>query len=310
MNRDRRAAYLQAMGIESWLPIKALPSAELGHWVADTAVFNPSAAANTALRQSSTGTVNTPADAPLSVTAQNIINRSQALAEELNMDAPASAQPKAVVTAEASNIPAAAVEATSTSTSTLTTTSTATSTPALLSNNQSLEVFTLATTVCGDILIIDDITQMNFASSAYQHWLNAILLSLGQKPLPDSGSIQDRFDWPLPDSGLFDASQKAAKEIFSAWLQRKLQENNAHWVLLMGKAAVAMQLDASNEGIETSEGDASKKNDLGHVVPLENRQGVQVLSTYGSGELWRQPLLKREFWQHIQPLRAAVSADA
>lgn len=297
MNRDRRAAYLQAMGIESWLPIKTLPRAELGHWVADSAVFNPSAAANTALSQSARGSANTSSDAPISVTAQNVINRSLALAEELNMgasvNAPASSAPKVVPAADASNSAAIPVPATSASTS-----------------NQSLDVFTLSATVCGDILIIDDITQMNFASSAYQHWLNAILLSLGQKPLPDTGSIQDRFDWPLPDSGLFDASQKAAKEIFSAWLQRKLQENNARWVLLMGKAAVAMQLDASNEGIETSDGDASKKNDLGHVVPLENRQGVQVLSTYGSGELWRQPLLKREFWQHIQPLRAAVSADA
>jgi len=297
MNRDRRAAYLQAMGIESWLPIKTLPRAELGHWVADSAVFNPSAAANTELSRSTRGSANTSSDAPISVTAQNVINRSLALAEELNMgasvNAPASSAPNVVPVADASNPAAAAVLATSASTS-----------------NQSLDVFTLSATVCGDILIIDDITQMNFASSAYQHWLNAILLSLGQKPLPDTGSIQDRFDWPLPDSGLFDASQKAAKEIFSAWLQRKLQENNARWVLLMGKAAVSMQLDASNEGIETSDGDASKKNDLGHVVPLENRQGVQVLSTYGSGELWRQPLLKREFWQHIQPLRAAVSADA
>ncbi|MBT6579472.1 MAG: hypothetical protein HOO01_04295 [Cellvibrionales bacterium] len=294
MNRDRRAAYLQAMGIESWLPIKALPSAELGHWVADSAVFNPSAAANTALSRSTTGSANTPSDAPISVTAQNVINRSLALAEELNMGAsvntPVSTQPKAVPTADASNSAAIPVPATSASTS-----------------NQSLDVFTLSATVCGDILIIDDITQMNFASSAYQHWLNAILLSLGQKPLHETGSVQDRFDWPLPDSGLFDASQKAAKEIFSAWLQRKLQENNAHWVLLMGKAAVAMQFD---EGIESSEGDVSKKNELGHVVPLQNRQGVQVLSTYGSGDLWRQPLLKREFWQHIQPLRAAVSADA
>jgi hypothetical protein len=294
MNRDRRAAYLQAMGIESWLPIKALPSAELGHWVADSAVFNPSAAANTALSRSTTGSANTPSDAPISVTAQNVINRSLALAEELNMGAsvntPVSTQPKAVPAADASNAGAIPVPATSAST-----------------GNQSLDIFTLSATVCGDILIIDDITQMNFASSAYQHWLNAILLSLGQKPLPDTGSVQDRFDWPLPDSGLFDASQKAAKEIFSAWLQRKLQENNAHWVLLMGKAAVAMQLD---EDIESSEGDVSKKNDLGHVVPLQNRQGVQVLSTYGSGDLWRQPLLKREFWQHIQPLRAAVSADA
>ena len=294
MNRDHRSAYLQAMGIESWLPIKALPSAELGHWVADSAVFNPSAAANTALSRSTTGSANTPSDAPISVTAQNVINRSLALAEELNMGAsvntPVTTQPKAVPAADASNSAAIPVSATSTSTS-----------------NQSLDVFNLSATVCGDILIIDDITQMNFASSAYQHWLNAILLSLGQKPLPETGSVQDRFDWPLPDSGLFDASQKAAKEIFSAWLQRKLQENNAHWVLLMGKAAVAMQLD---EDIESSEGDVSKKNELGHVVPLQNRQGVQVLSTYGSGELWRQPLLKREFWQHIQPLRAAVSADA
>ena len=294
MNRDRRAAYLQAMGIESWLPIKTLPSAELGHWVADSAVFNPSAAANTALRRSTAVASDAPAnartEAPISVTAQNIINRSLALAEELNIDAPASAQPKASAETPAPVVTAAA--------------------PAS-GSNQSLDVFTLAATVCGDILIIDDISQMNFASSAYQHWLNAILLSLGQKPLPDTGSAQDRFDWPLPGSGLFDASQQAAKDIFSAWLQRKLQENNAHWVLLMGKAAVAMHAVESSES-DTGDGNKqpSKNSDLGLVAPLQDRQGVQVLPTFGSGELWRQPLLKREFWQHIQPLRAAVSSDA
>lgn len=294
MNRDRRAAYLQAMGIESWLPIKTLPSAELGHWVADSTVFNPSAAANTALRRSTAVASDAPAnartEAPISVTAQNIINRSLALAEELNIDAPASAQPKASAETPAPVVTAAA--------------------PAS-GSNQSLDVFTLAATVCGDILIIDDISQMNFASSAYQHWLNAILLSLGQKPLPDTGSAQDRFDWPLPGSGLFDASQQAAKDIFSAWLQRKLQENNAHWVLLMGKAAVAMHAVESSES-DTGDGNKqpSKNSDLGLVAPLQDRQGVQVLPTFGSGELWRQPLLKREFWQHIQPLRAAVSSDA
>ena len=282
MNRDHRSAYLQAMGIESWLPIKALPSAQTDHWVASPTLFKPSLAANM------------PSNAvagsePRSVTAQNLVNRSLALAEELNIDTPVKTashtQPNSPLKDIASPKANAPVVATAI--------------PATASNlNQSLDKFTLTTTVCDDVLIIDDITAMNFASSAYQHWLNAILLSLGKKILPDTGSVQDRFDWPLPDSGLFDNSQQAAKDIFSAWLQRKLQESNARWVLLMGKAAVAMH---------------NSDTDLGLVTPLHDDQGehaIKVLLTYGSGELWRQPLLKREFWLHIQPLRSVFNVSS
>ena len=273
MNRDHRSAYLQAMGIESWLPIKALPNAQADHWVANPVLFKSSLAAN----MSSKGIIE---GEPRSVTAQNVVNRSLALAEELNINAPAKAasntQPKPQVKDVAVSLAPAPAP----------------------SINKSLDSFTLTTTVCGDVLIIDDITAMNFASSAYQHWLNAILLSLGKKILSDTGSVQDRFDWPLPDSGLFDTSQQAAKEIFSAWLQRKLQENNIRWLLLMGKAAVAMH---------------NEKADLGCITSLHEGQGeqaIQVLPAYGSGELWDQPLLKREFWQHIQPLRlTATTAD-
>ena len=267
MNRDQRSAYLQAMGIESWLPIKALQNAHTGHWVANPALFKPSAAANSP----SSGKVG---GEPKSVTAQNVVNRSLALAEELNIETPVKTASHPPLKA----VPAAPVD-----------------TPTAPSADLSFDNFTLSATVWADVLIIDDITAMNFASSAYQHWLNAIFLSLGKKILADTGSGQDRFDWPLADSGVFDTSQQAAKEIFSAWLQRKLHDNNARWVLLMGKAAAAMH-----------NGNA----DLGVVTPLheaQDDQNIQVLTTYGSGELWRQPLLKREFWQHIQPLRSTAN---
>jgi hypothetical protein len=249
------------MGIEPWMPIKTLPNAEADHWVAAPAVFKAITAANTEL-----------VDQPQSVTAQNIINRSLALAEQLDIKEPSKVSPKSHPATLSPTTPSPAVPET---------------TANISHSVKSLDSFTLATTVCGDLLLIDDITQMNFASSAYQHWLNAILLSLGKKALPEVGGVQDRFEWPLAD-----------KDIFSAWLQRKLQENNIGWVLFMGKAAVAMQ--------ET-------ENAFGHVTSVVHKQGkqnIKVLPTFGSGELWSQPLLKREFWQHIQPLRTNVSSDA
>jgi len=271
MNRDRRSAYLQAMGIEPWMPIKTLPNAEADHWVAAPAVFKAITAANTEL-----------VGQPQSVTAQNIINRSLALAEQLDIKEPSKVSPKSHPATLSPTTPSPAVPET---------------TANISHSGKSLDSFTLATTVCGDLLLIDDITQMNFASSAYQHWLNAILLSLGKKALPEVGGVQDRFEWPLADSNLFDTSQNAAKDIFSAWLQRKLQENNIGWVLFMGKAAVAMQETENAFGLVNS------------VTDKQGKQNIKVLPTFGSGELWSQPLLKREFWQHIQPLRTNVSSD-
>ena len=36
MHREHRNAYLSAMGIDLWQPVKPLPGAETGHWIANS----------------------------------------------------------------------------------------------------------------------------------------------------------------------------------------------------------------------------------------------------------------------------------
>ena len=113
----------------------------------------------------------------------------------------------------------------------------------------------------------------------------------------DSGGRFDRFSWPLPDSDLFDNTEQGAKEVVAAWLQRKLQENKPSWVVLMGDAAIA-----ALSGLTAS----PLAEHRGAVIEFAGQPSIQALTTFGTGQLWREPLLKAKFWQHMQQLPAAM----
>lgn len=302
MNRNRRLAYLAEMGIETWVPTQALSGAAQGHWIAP-ASLNPSGS----ISANSSANISSGSPAVLPQQSQKVIvNRGLAIAEVLDLggDAKTSSQQQPQV--QSAPVSNTSTNATTASTTTNKQTSTATvreqssATVDVYTQSDSLEQFTLASSVCGNLLLIDDISAMSFASSAYQNWINAILLSLGKlpgdKPLMSTAASQlDRFEWPLPDSGLFDSTEQAAKDIVSAWLLRKLQENQVSWVLLMGKASIATLANTQDGGH-----DANHDKQLGAIAALPGSSSVQALLTHGSAELWAQPLLKRDFWQHLQ----------
>jgi hypothetical protein len=302
MNRNRRLAYLAEMGIETWVPTQALSGAAQGHWIAP-ASLNPSGSisANSSANISS----GSPAASPQQ-SQKVIVNRGLAIAEVLDLGGDvktSSQQQPQAQSAPVSNTAANAEEvntATNKQTSTATVLTQSSATVAVYTQSDSLEQFTLASSVCGNLLLVDDISAMSFASSAYQNWINAILLSLGKlpgdKPLMSTAASQlDRFEWPLADSGLFDSTEQAAKDIVSAWLLRKLQENQVSWVLLMGKASIATLANTQD-----GDHDANHGKQLGAIAALPGSSSVQALLTHGSAELWAQPLLKRDFWQHLQ----------
>lgn len=295
MNRNRRLAYLSHMGIESWLPTKPLAGAAVGHWIAPLNTSSAAAPAANAIDDIRSKMISPP---PQKV----IVNRGLAIAEVLqgqaglanvvvNDVAVNDGHVKNAPAYQAKNLPSRGqVDLPNANIS-------PDIKPSTTASDKTFDRFTLASTVCGDILIVDDIGTMTFAGSVYQNWLNAILFALDKPLLSETNNLFDRFEWPLADSGLFDSSPQAAKDVVAAWLLRKLQENQVSWVLLMGSAAVAT---LSNVEAEVQ---------LGAVAALPGRESVQALLTHGSQSLWSQPLLKREFWQHLQVLgELSVSA--
>lgn len=281
MNRQRRSTYMAEMGIEHWVPVRALQGAAQGHWVA------------TAPRGILKAGLHSAVESPLDSSAPAAANRGRAIAKVLDL---VDNSGQASKSAKASTQAAAAITTVS---------------PELSAQQpaNTLAQFTLASVVCDDILLVDDITAMQFAPSAYQNWINALLFSLARpiirgamtnniaSNVNDSGGRFDRFSWPLPDSDLFDNTEQGAKEVVAAWLQRKLQENKPSWVVLMGDAAIA-----ALSGLTASPLAAHR----GAVIEFAGQPSIQALTTFGTGQLWREPLLKAKFWQHMQQLPAAM----
>ena len=153
-----------------------------------------------------------------------------------------------------------------------------------------------------DWLLVDDVTAMRFAGSAYQQWIVAILASLGIASDAGLALQQDRFEWPLADASQFDTGPAAATHAVQAWLSRRLADSGAGNkpainIVLMGEAA-AQNLSVSDAIITP-----------GERVVLGGEIGAGLV-THGSTKLWQQPLLKREFWQHLMLAQSNAQGPA
>jgi len=153
------------------------------------------------------------------------------------------------------------------------------------------------------VLVIDDTTGLKFPPSAYNDWLHSIFYALGinDGQLQAAGvSKDDRLTWPpstalgQPVSG--PAAQQAASEMLYAWLQRKLQQ--AGKVLQPKKILV---MGAAPSRLLLPEGSAIV---AGQWAALPRFGGQSALLLHGSNRLWNKPLLKREFWQHLQSVES------
>lgn len=147
--------------------------------------------------------------------------------------------------------------------------------------------FELMCTVVGDFLVVDDIAGMQFAGSAYQQWIQAVLFSAVREPL--TISLQQRWAWPLVDAGLADDSEQAARQMLAAWLARELEKQSVSCALLMGEGAVALC--------------AESKVAPGQRILLQQPDQMAAVATHASRTLWVNPSLKRELSQHLQMLR-------
>lgn len=276
MHREHRNAYLSAMGIDLWQPVKPLTGAEPGHWIAspimDGLALKPSI--HDEERQSSLAGGSVPAQSSASSPA----HRDRLIAELQGIDNSQSVRAKDEAIANDQGLLKAA---------------TLSNEVVRLSAAKSLSSFTLTASHNNGLLIVDDVSSLQCANSAYQSWIHSVLLALGYQisQVATTAAQQDQFVWPLPESGLSTNFDNAATEIFLAWLKRRIGEHKINQILLMGQVTA---LVAGYEG------------DLGILIEnktLSNKQTVNLLMTQSSAMMWSQPNLKRSFWRHLQPFR-------
>ena len=206
MNRQTQLAYLAEMGIEQWAPKQQLVGAVDGHWVLSSRQASiPGSLPIRQHRAEHGGSSERHRDGQ-----QNkvIVNRGLAMAEMLDLQSA-----KQVDTA-ADNQTKAVIEKPVTENASDQKLEPATANSQAVTHNNSLQ-FDLLSSVIEDVLIIDDISQMDFASSAYQHWIRAILAAVGRDAPANQTIPQERFTWPLPNGSLFDVGEQAAKETVS-----------------------------------------------------------------------------------------------
>ena len=81
-----------------------------------------------------------------------------------------------------------------------------------------------------------------------------------------------------------------------AWLQRKLQQGGKvlqpKKILVMGTAPSRLLLPEGSSIV------------AGQWATLPRFGGQPALLLHGSNRLWSKPLLKREFWQHLQSVES------
>lgn len=278
MHREHRNAYLSAMGIDLWQPVKPLPGAETGHWIASqpTAPLAVTALSHHDKQPSRSASDGRGAAAPSSAlssgpsSGSSPAHRDRLMAELQGIE-PHSPN-KVGLTPNADPVKQGLRPAQS------------------LSVAESLSSFTLTASTNSGLLIIDDVSGLDCANSAYQSWIQSLLLALGHpiSQAPET-SQQDQFVWPMPESGLSTTSMIAPTEIFTAWLNRRIEEHKVNQLLLMGQTAARVAAYESNQGL------------LGANTRLLNQQAVDVITTHSSAELWAEPSLKRSFWCQLQP---------
>ena len=242
-----RSRYLQALGVDIYVPRVLLPGAKPALEPAwDPAALMPAPAVAPVLEAQSTAATVAPAPAQREAMALPMLD----LPREGGRPAPVPRQHKAAE-------PSAP---------------TAPTAPVIR--------FTLTVVQADGVVIVDD-APAGGGRADYQKLLANLLFALGHRPAALGFDI---FQWPpAVRMSRLDHSEAAARETFSAYLQKRLQ--NGGTLLLLGESA-------------------------GHWVPAELRQqftpaplvcGVSLIS------LWtclREPAAKRQLWQDLRPLAA------
>ena len=129
--------------------------------------------------------------------------------------------------------------------------------------------------------------------------LRNILSALGfaPQPLPNAEVLR----WPMFENNYEPQGQAIARETLQAMLEGMLESQPCKYLLLMGAEACHYILSEAHLG-EGFDPQASLKSHLGQSFVMEE-MSVSAIVVPSLNDMLQQPLLKRDTWRAIQPLR-------
>lgn len=112
---------------------------------------------------------------------------------------------------------------------------------------------------------------------------------------PATPGREEVLRWPLVENDLVSRTEEDARNALQVWLEVELEQRQATHVLLLGQSAARFLLPD----------DFNYEQSLWQWVGLPSSI-VQAMIAPSLVELLQQPLLKRELWRSLTPLRISV----
>lgn len=191
-----------------------------------------------------------------------------------------------------------------------------------------------------DWLFVDDVSQANVVRSAYMDWMQALVFALGidKDEIGEEMKQAQRADLPIrrikwpPTQKLAQSlvtskahgaqsqsalSETAKLEYVEAWFERQrgILGRDIRHIVLMGKNASGIVKDRLSSAVDTS-----KTQSEFRIIPaaasdnleeqVENRLSANlfgapaILLTPSSLQMWNDPFKKKTFWQALERLRS------
>ena len=296
MNEVQRQQYLEALGIDSYMPRWILPMAPRSVACAAVVKSKPAAASDVYVPASRVAAVagNPPAAHSASVAATaGSASASVSASLSPSQTSPASAavgmEALAAVTEQVSVTPTPVIEAPARR---------MTDTAAVVDPRFALSMWR----VSEELLVIDS-RQAQLALPTEPLLANILqALGLPRQPLQRAEVLH----WPMYDHPLAPKGEAAARETLMAMLEAKLEQHPVPYLLLMGAEACHFVLPAEllpsaaeGEGGDPSSSFAALEGKALRVEPLK----ATAIVVPSLCDMLQQPALKASTWRAIQPLR-------
>lgn len=278
MNELQRQQYLDALGVDTYMPRWVLPHAP--EPVACDVSFIPS---ELGAGEAGKGITAGVASQPTTNDAAPVVRSAPA-----GGASPGQASPSSVLAVLSGEAPAAEPASSVESETKDTSTSVATEQAKSQTASEPAPAFALSIWRISEDLLVVDSRQAQLALPTEPLLIN-ILVALGypRQPLPKTEVIR----WPMVDNPFVGQTQADAREMLEAYLDGKLLTHPTKHLLLMGEDAARYILPV--------EQNAEKVLGQSVALPQHNAEAIVVPSL---SDMLQEPLLKRLTWQAIQPL--------
>ncbi|MFP8966599.1 hypothetical protein ACKC9G_08495 [Pokkaliibacter sp. CJK22405] len=280
IDETQRQAYLEAMGIDVWMPTTVLAGAHPSDYFEWDALAPAEREHASAAPAATTITPPLTSRAPADAKAELQALASQTLGKPLEPAAPENQTPAVNPVAK----PAPAKPVTSSAQEPVADTRAST---------EVVPVFHLAAMAFSRGIVLTDMpTRMKRLSQEHIQLLTAMLSAVtGQK---ESMATVKYFFWPMVKTQGVDQTARVAQQTLARWLPVQRQQESQDYLIVMGEKAIEQILPGSEEPA------------FDRLHEYAGWQGVGI--THGLHALLNLPELKRDTWQHLQPMVRALKA--